>query len=146
MVSECVPNERCLGGRFSNCAPGYTGDFCSRCDTGFFETSALLCEACGSEWVVILLTVSQVRLVRVYVVTGCCLVVCLTYRDIPLCAVHVLVDPCACCVDPVRCCGGPCCVCASFAQVRCPVSPRCSIVLVLCLSFLHECSACHVFV
>jgi len=40
-VGECSPSIRCLGGRFPECAEGYTGDFCSSCATGFDRNGQL---------------------------------------------------------------------------------------------------------
>ena len=39
MVYPCTPSQRCLGGCFSTCSPGYQGDFCSQCVNDYYELS-----------------------------------------------------------------------------------------------------------
>lgn len=59
MVHPCTPSERCLGGRFHECAEGYIGDFCSQCAEGYYEAQSV-CVPCESTAFIIMLYAIQV--------------------------------------------------------------------------------------
>jgi hypothetical protein len=61
MVWPCDPAERCLGGRFSNCAPGYATDFCTQCADDYYEQNNV-CVPCEPVGLLALLYGVQVRL------------------------------------------------------------------------------------
>lgn len=49
-VSRCAApaDERCIGGRFSECGAGYTGEICGECSDDYFS-SANRCEPCRTD-------------------------------------------------------------------------------------------------
>jgi hypothetical protein len=46
-VSPCPVYEACLGGRYSACADGYTGDYCATCKSGYEKGSNGKCNSCA---------------------------------------------------------------------------------------------------
>jgi len=60
-VSACDPAERCLGGRFSTCRVGHTGDLCSSCIAGYYMDANNLCTQCESSAYISMLLFCQVR-------------------------------------------------------------------------------------
>jgi hypothetical protein len=60
-VGACEPAPRCLGGRFSDCRPGHTGDYCSRCIEGYYMDTNDLCSPCQPSSYLAMLFVLQVR-------------------------------------------------------------------------------------
>ena len=56
-VGPCLPKQRCIGGQLRECALGYTGAYCSRCEVGFFLQTKL-CVPCGANTTTMLLYIA----------------------------------------------------------------------------------------
>jgi hypothetical protein len=46
---KCRPEEACQGGRSRSCTEGYTGDYCSECDEGYYKDSFGYCISCSAD-------------------------------------------------------------------------------------------------
>eukprot|EP00698_Gefionella_okellyi_P002166 TRINITY_DN119_c0_g1_i2.p1 TRINITY_DN119_c0_g1~~TRINITY_DN119_c0_g1_i2.p1 ORF type:complete len:1348 (-),score=270.44 TRINITY_DN119_c0_g1_i2:1737-5780(-) len=67
LVYACnAPVERCAGGRFSSCAVGYTGTFCSACDASYYAAGDG-CQQCESTFILTALLLLQYALLFVFV-------------------------------------------------------------------------------
>ena len=62
-VGRCPNTDACLGGRFAQCAVGYSGPYCSVCISGYFMEN-MRCFECESSVTVALMTLLQVCVCR----------------------------------------------------------------------------------
>eukprot|EP00698_Gefionella_okellyi_P008903 TRINITY_DN2236_c0_g1_i2.p1 TRINITY_DN2236_c0_g1~~TRINITY_DN2236_c0_g1_i2.p1 ORF type:complete len:2997 (-),score=691.31 TRINITY_DN2236_c0_g1_i2:204-8054(-) len=72
IVTRCNPAAACLGGRYSDCAPSYTGRACGSCIQDYYKLSDQSCAACADERTQAILMALQFAFVLVFVI-GCVL-------------------------------------------------------------------------
>ena len=112
-VTECRPQLRCAGGRFSQCNAGYRGDFCGLCEDHYYESGAE-CRPCEPEWMIIMLTATQVPLLLLLLLLKLLCIICANC----VCAVCVPghIGDCGCGHQPRGRLAH--CVCAALIPVR----------------------------
>eukprot|EP00698_Gefionella_okellyi_P015981 TRINITY_DN4545_c0_g1_i1.p1 TRINITY_DN4545_c0_g1~~TRINITY_DN4545_c0_g1_i1.p1 ORF type:complete len:2281 (-),score=531.88 TRINITY_DN4545_c0_g1_i1:432-6551(-) len=68
-VYECNPATACVGGRYSECANGYTGALCSACADGFYRSSGQ-CNPCSSQATIGALLTVQFSFIVLFMIAG----------------------------------------------------------------------------
>eukprot|EP00698_Gefionella_okellyi_P009013 TRINITY_DN225_c0_g2_i5.p1 TRINITY_DN225_c0_g2~~TRINITY_DN225_c0_g2_i5.p1 ORF type:complete len:1943 (-),score=426.69 TRINITY_DN225_c0_g2_i5:3476-9304(-) len=68
VVFPCIPSVACIGGRGSECAIGYMGNYCGTCSDGFYRDNANLCSGCASQLTVAILLLIQFSFIALFVI------------------------------------------------------------------------------